>query len=333
MATMIHHRWSFEKCIRLIALTVLVILLSACSSSSEPLKVGTNIWPGYESLYLARDSNLFDDKAIELVELPNATRVIQAIKTGDIDIAGLTLDEYLTLISAGYQASIIAVMDYSEGADVLIARPHITALGHLRDKTIVVEKTAVGALLLQGALEQGNLSLQDIHLINATVNEHDRQWENSAVDAIVTFEPVRSRLLNKGGQVLFDSSEIPGRIVDVLVATEQSIQKKPEQIKQLLKAHFRALTLMMSDPDKAASLMSARMNLPQNQIWASFEGLHIPGKSENIHLLKRDRKNTLIRAQQLQQLMLENALLSREIPLTVEIFNPSFLSSDQKSRQ
>jgi len=42
-------------------------------------------------------------------------------------------------------------------------------------------------------------------------------FKKRQVDAIVTFEPVKSELLSSGANILFDSHQIPGRIVDVLV--------------------------------------------------------------------------------------------------------------------
>lgn len=310
---------------KLLTVCIAFLLLSACDQPKEKLKVGSNIWPGYESLYLARESGFLTDQHIELVELPNATRVIQAFQSGDLDVAGLTLDEYLTLLARGYKARIITIMDYSEGADVLITRPEIQSLQQLEGAVIVLEKTAVGAILLQGALDSVSLTVGQVTLKNAPVNQHDNRWQNPEVDAIVTFEPVRSRLLEAGGKVLFDSRQIPGRIVDVLVASENSLNSKPEQIRHLLNGHFRALSMMMSAPDKAAEIMSVRLKTPPDKVWQLFEGLHIPGLQENRYLLESSLPDTLKRTEALKQLMLESDLLSRDITIDASLFNASYL--------
>ncbi|MBB1486936.1 ABC transporter substrate-binding protein [Oceanospirillum sediminis] len=310
---------------RLLAVCIALLLLSACDQSKETLKVGSNIWPGYESLYLARESGFLEGQPIELVELPNATRVLQAFQSGDLDVAGLTLDEYLTLLARGYKARVIAIMDYSEGADVLIARPEIQSLQQLEGAVIVLEKTAVGAILLQGALDSANLTVSQVTLKNAPVNQHDHRWKNPEVDAIVTFEPVRSRLLEAGGKVLFDSRQIPGRIVDVLVASEKSLNNKSGQIRHLLNGHFRALTMMMSAPDKAAEIMSVRLKISQDKVWQLFDGLHIPGLQENRYLLESNLPDTLKRTEALKRLMLESDLLNRNISLDASLFDANYL--------
>ena len=49
---------------------VLIVLLACvgCTPDPEPiLRVGTNVWPGYEPLYLARDLGYLDE-SIRLVE-------------------------------------------------------------------------------------------------------------------------------------------------------------------------------------------------------------------------------------------------------------------------
>lgn len=49
------------------------------------------------------------------------------------------------------------------------------------------------------------------------VDEHEGAFGSGKVDAVVTFEPVRSRLLARGAVQIFDRRQIPGEIIHVLV--------------------------------------------------------------------------------------------------------------------
>ena len=75
---------------------VLMTNLLACSNrlAHEP-HVETNIWPGYEPLYLARHDKYLQDDKVHLIKYSSAAQVIQAYRNKLIDAAALTLDEVL----------------------------------------------------------------------------------------------------------------------------------------------------------------------------------------------------------------------------------------------
>ena len=115
---------------RLLALVLAALFVAACSAPGTPLRVGSNVWPGYEFLYLAREKGLYDE-SIRLVELASASDVMDALRAGDIEAGALTLDETITLASEGVDLVVVLVFDISAGADVLMTKPSITRLeGH-----------------------------------------------------------------------------------------------------------------------------------------------------------------------------------------------------------
>lgn len=193
-------------------------LLGCSPRYQPPLTVGTNTWIGYEPLYLARDLGYYEGANLRLVELASTTQALDALRVGSLDLAGLTLDEALLLAQEGVPIAVIWVLNTSAGADALLAKPGITTLDALRGKRIGVEQTAVGGYMLNAALAQANLQVSDIRVVPLPLDEHWPAWQANAIDAVVTFDPVRQKILNAGGQVVFSSADIPGQIVDVLVA-------------------------------------------------------------------------------------------------------------------
>ncbi len=294
----------------MLCIIVAVSILVACSKPAEPpLRVGTNNWPGYELLYLARSLKFYDDTSIRLVELKNASDVMHAMRTRNLEAAALTLDESLTLIQDGIDVRIILVMDVSNGADALLVKPHINTLTDLNGKKIAVEYTAVGAILLDAALEKADLTASDVDIISCTLEEHERCYTSN--DAIITFEPVRTALLNKGARQLFDSSQIPGRIIDVLVVHHDVIKRNPESLKRLLSGYFQAVEHLQIQPDDATTRMAPRLGITPEEILTSYEGLSIPGLSGNrVSLKNHELKNTI---SNLSRLMLEKKLLIKSI--------------------
>ena len=225
---------------------MLTLLVSACNSTEPQLRIGTTIWPGYEPLYLARSLGYYDDTQVKLIELSTASDVIHSLRSGTLEGAALTLDETLTLLDDGFDLKVILVMDFSDGGDALLAKPEITSIKALRGKRIAVENSNVGAILLDGALLAAELTAADVEIISCTLEEHINCY--SSADAVVTYEPFRTKLLQLGAHQLFDSSQMPGRIVDVLVVHAESTNNNPLSLEQLQQVISKRTIISLLNP-------------------------------------------------------------------------------------
>lgn len=301
--------------------------LNGCAQRQEPLlRVASNVWSGYETLYLARSLGYYEDKNIRLVEMPSNSQVSQALRNGMIEAACLTLDEALTLMQDGMDLRVVLVMDVSHGADVVLARPGIDSLQALRGKRIGVENAAVGAVMLDAALAVGELLPQDVTIVPLTVDEHAAAYLAGKIDAAVTFEPVRSKLLKAGAKVLFDSSQVPGRIVDVLVVRAEITAAHTQALKVLLQGHFRALEHLASQPQDAAKRMEPRLG---ENVLAQFMGLNLPDLKGNRALLSGNPAPLKSTATELADLMLTRKLLQKKVSVE-RLADPSFLPEGKK---
>ena len=304
----------------LLALT----LLPGCGQSTPPFRVGTNIWIGYETLYVAEHKGYFGDSPIRLVTMHNATEIQQALRSGVLEVAALTLDEALNLLQEGVDIRVVLVMDSSHGADVLMARPEIASLADLRGKRIGVESTAVGAVMLQGALAAAGLTPADVQVVDMGIQQHIGAYLEGRVDAVVSFEPVRSELLKSGATVLFDSSDIPDRVIDVLVTTADIANSRRDMLETLIAGHFRALADYRASPMEAATIMKRRQGMSPEEIVESYKGLRIPDLADNLGYLSPPSPRIEATAEGLARLMYENRLLQR-VPETKGIADDRFL--------
>ena len=302
-----------------------ILFLNGCDSIPQNvLKVGTNLWPGYESLYLAQDLGYFDNKPIKLVELPSATEVSHAFRNGALDVAALTLDEALVLMQYVPDLRVILVMDVSAGADVLLAKPTITSLAGLKGKRVGVENTAVGAILLDGALHAEKLNISDIKFQSIMVNEHESAYKNGLVDAVVTFEPHKSKLISLGAITLFDSSQIPGRIVDVLVTRQSVIEQDKEPLKTVIASHFKALEYLKQNTSDATLRIAPRLGVPSTEVMKQFEGITLPNVLENHNYLSVESSTLSAAVDKLISLMKGKKLLFKSIDPS-KLINGNFL--------
>ena len=308
-------RRTFLRCSLLGLLTTPALSLLGCSKTEPLLRIASNVWPGYELIYLARQLGYFDEREIRLTEVPSATVCIQLLAAGSIEGAMLTLDEVLTARAEGLDLRVIAVLDVSLGGDVLLARPDIDSLAQLKGKRIGVEQSAVGAVMLDAVLQKAELVPTDIDAVYMTVNKHRDAYHKGEVDALITFEPVKTQLLQNDARLLFSSAEIPGRIIDVLAVLPAAIESNPSALTKLVGAHFKARRYFLDQPGDASPLLAERLQLAPADVPAAYTGLELPDLEQNRHYLQGAAPLLEKSAQELLRIMETAQLLPGPVTL------------------
>ncbi len=301
-----------------------LVATSGCDSPGSLLRVGTNVWPGYEPLYLAREQGLYNNHHIKLVELPSASDVIDALRLGHLEGGALTLDEVLALVQEGQDLVIVLVFNISAGADMLMAHPDIHTLSDLRGKTIALETTAVGAMMLKSAMDFADLPDDSLHIRHMNLNDQLRAYQSGSIDAMITFEPYSTELARAGAKVLFDSSAIKGQIVDVLAVRRTVLEKQPQHLRELIEGYMQARQLMQTSPEASFAIMNQRLRLPDEQISTMFDGLELPDTEENRRLLSGEPSPLRRNADGLAQLMVKQKLMPAP-PQLKQFTDPRFL--------
>lgn len=318
------------KFLILLIMTVSLFGLAGCTREPAPvLRVGGNIWPGYEPLYLARDLNYFSGATIHPVELTSATQVIRAYQNDAIDAACLTLDEALLLASQGEDFRIVLVADFSNGADVVVGASGMTRMTDLKGKRVGVEDTALGAFFLARALQESGMQFRDVRVVPLQVQDHEQAFISGKVDAVVTFEPVSGRLLKRGVPILFDSSRIPGEIVDVLLVRTSYLEHNTEIVANLLRGWQQAQDYMTRAPDDAQVRMAHREGVTVAEMRTGLQGVHLPSRDENHQLLTGGAATLKPVLQRLAKFMLENKLLEKAVPVDKLIESRDLLTVQQ----
>ena len=203
--------------------------------------LSVSVWPGTESLIVAREMGLLPREKINFVEMSWSSSSMRAFGNRAVDIVGLSLSETILLHELGNPFHVILVIDNSNGADAIISKENVSNISDLRGKKIGVEVRSSGHYLLSRALEEAGLTLKDIELIPINLPESENAIAELGVDAVVTAEPWLTRIVKKGGHVLYDSTQTPGEFIRVLVARESTIDESGSALAELVTAHFKYL--------------------------------------------------------------------------------------------
>lgn len=302
--------------LKVVALALLLInLISGCSDTGSPLTVASFKWPGYESLFLAQREGWLDQRGIRIVEKKSATEVVTALAAGEVDAATLTLDEVLRAREQGIALQVVMVFDESAGSDALVTRQPLTSLAALRGLRIGVETSAVGALMLHKILEEAGLHEADVELLDSAIDQQVELWNSGKVDALITYEPVLTQLLNQDAHRLYDSRRAPGLIVDVLAVRTGLASSHRNHLRALTGAHFKALQRLRINPQDTAYRMAGHLGLTGRDVLEALRGMQLPDLAVNRKYLVDDG-HVVESARDISALMLRGHLLSRQADLT-----------------
>ncbi len=242
------------------------LALASCSlRSSEPLRIGISDWPPYEFLHLAREKGFFEQEGIEvrLIEFASMSDARRAFEHRQIDGGLFSIFETLHVRDQSHRALQIAlIIDFSDGADAILARPPIRAVAELRGKRIGIDLGALGIYVAERALSRHGLSLDDVTVVRVEDIDMIRFLEEGRVDAVVNYPPTRTHIEQKGlAHAIFTSRQIPGEIVDVLALDGAVIQERPADVARLIRAFYRAVDYARTHPQDAYRIMAQREHL------------------------------------------------------------------------
>ncbi len=288
-----------------------ITLLGGCAPPRPPLRVGAIVFPGYELLFLARAMGWLNPALVRLIELHNSSDSVRALAAGKLEAALLTMDEMISARAGGVDLRAVMVLDTSNGADQVLARPGVS-LARLAGRRIAVEDASVGALMMASLLEKAGLRPDQVIKIPTTQSRALEVYQKGLADVVVTAEPWAGQIKAKGGRTIFDSSAVPDRIVDVLAVRADVMGTHADAIQHLVATHFKALKLWRENPEQAAPLVAPRLQVAPDQVLASFEGLNLPDAAQNQALLRPGGglSNVLPR---LQSILLDAKLLSKPV--------------------
>jgi NitT/TauT family transport system substrate-binding protein len=120
-------------------------------------------------------------------------------------------------------------------------------------------------------LESAKLRERDITVVNTSDADIVGAFAAKDTTATVTWKPQLSEILaNPNAQLVFDSSKIPGEIMDLMVVNTQTLKANPKLGKALLGAWYETVGIMMKN-DAAGKAARTAMAKASGTDLAGFE--------------------------------------------------------------
>jgi NitT/TauT family transport system substrate-binding protein len=219
-------RISFSAILALSAVAGFGLSQSAVAATPT-FTVGWSVYAGWNPYFYMAKSGILKKWAdkygiVIKVQRFDYAASLDAFVGKNIDACTMTNMEALDMpAAAGVDSTAIIVGDYSNGNDAVLARNNLT-LAQLPGKHIMLVQKTVSEYLLERAMDMNGLAAQIPQLRLTNTSDSDLVGAflgNQSNQVAVTWKPLVSQILAQGGNVkpLFDSSKIPGEILDLLV--------------------------------------------------------------------------------------------------------------------
>jgi NitT/TauT family transport system substrate-binding protein len=237
----------------LFALAIALVALPAIAQNK--FRVAWSHYAGWEPWGYAQQAGILDKWAkkygidIELTLVNDYVESINLYTSGKFDACAMTNMDVLTIPAVGgVDSTAVIVGDFSNGNDGIVVK-NGKSVKDLKGRSVKLVEFTVSHYLLARALELNGMSERDIKTVNTSDADIAAVFAADANGAAVTWNPPLQQARNaKGATMVFDSSMVPGEIIDLMVVRTSA----PDTLKKALTgAWFEVLALMTAN-DKAA---------------------------------------------------------------------------------
>ena len=264
----------------ILALTAVAMTTLAGRVSAEPLKIGYSDWPGWVAWEIGIKKDWFKEEGVEVkFEWYDYVESMDAYVSGQIDAVGMTNGDALVTGSTGKPSVGILINDYSNGNDMIVAKPGIESVKDLKGKKIGLEEGFVSHLLLLKALELNGMSPDDVTIVNTPTNETPQVLASGAVDAVAAWQPSSGQALKvvAGSKPIFTSKDVAGLIYDNLYVSPESLEKRRDDWKKVIKVWYRIVTFLKDEDhlDEVLEILSSRVSVKPAEYEPFLDGTNI----------------------------------------------------------
>jgi NitT/TauT family transport system substrate-binding protein len=263
-------RWANLRTVSVLAVSLLALFLQPAIAEPPTFTIGWSVYAGWNPyFYMARSGVLkrWADKygVVIKVQRFDYAASLEAFVAKNLDACTMTNMEALDMpAAAGVDSTAVIVGDYSNGNDAVLARNNLT-LAQLSGRPILLVQKTVSEYLLERAMEMNGLGteLPRLKLLNTSDSDLVGAFLGDRKNQVaVTWKPLVSEILaqDTGVRELFDSSRIPGEILDLLVV-RSDVLKRPDGAgvrfaKAVTGAWYETMAQMTSTGPSSANAIS-----------------------------------------------------------------------------
>lgn len=278
-----------KKLVKKLAATLSVLALTTgfagAATAQTPLRIGFSDWPGWTPWQIAVDKGWFKQAGVDVdMQWFDYSASLDAFSAGKLDGDFVANGDGLAIGGSGAKNKLIMLTDYSNGNDMIIAKPGITSIKQLAGQKVGIEVGLVEHLLLEHALTANGMALSAVTLVNTPTNNTPQVLASGAVAAIGAWQPVddQAMLQLPGARPIYTSAQAPGLIFDGLAVSPESLKERPQDWLKVIKVWYRILAYINNPATHADAMkiMAARDGVDPKTYQHFVKGTHLLSLAE-----------------------------------------------------
>jgi NitT/TauT family transport system substrate-binding protein len=241
---------------KLFAALLFSLLALPALAQGQKFNIAWSHYTGWEPWGYAQQAGILDKWAkkygiqIELTLVNDYMESVNLYTAGKYQGVAITNMDALTVPAAGgVDSTVLIVGDFSNGNDGIVVKDG-TSVKDLKGRSVNLVELSVSHYLLARALSINGMTERDVKVVNTSDADIASVFTTSAKGAAVTWNPPLQQARNaKGATLVFDSSKIPGEIIDTMLVRTNT----PDTLKKALVGAWYETMAAMSGTDKAAA--------------------------------------------------------------------------------
>ncbi|MEM1345853.1 MAG: putative urea ABC transporter substrate-binding protein, partial [Pseudomonadota bacterium] len=197
---------------------------------------------------------------VEIVQINDYIECINQYTAGAFDgVSATNMDTLSIPAGGGVDTTALIVGDFSNGNDAVLVKGEASDITALAGKPVNLVELSVSHYLLARGLDAAGLSEADLAaVINTSDADMVAAFATSDVEAVVTWNPLVGTILETGNATkVYDSSDIPGEIVDLMVVSTETLEANPAFGRAVVGAWYETMALMSSDTPEGVAARTA----------------------------------------------------------------------------
>jgi len=278
-------------------------LPAAWAAEANAVRVRVNIWVGCVGGLVANGDldttpgSIYAQKGLKVSFkiIDDWTDGASALATDNVDVMLTTADvwakDYAQFKARGFGAHAFLLVDWSRGADGIIAAQGINSLKDLVGKKVAFAPYTPSHFLLYTGLKESGLSApqrsaifsQGIHTKDGI--EPATLFAQQKVDAAVAWDPDMSDAVEKrpGSRKIYDTRTARNLIADILVVSDRFAARNPQTVSKFAEGWLEGVRFVGEQPARAYTLIGniKDFNIPTDLAKSMLGGVKLADRNDH----------------------------------------------------
>ncbi|MFD1708874.1 ABC transporter substrate-binding protein [Siminovitchia sediminis] len=317
-----------------ISMAILMLIAAGCSNSSNEgaegqeggdgseetlsVKMAVQPWVGNGPFWIAEEMGIDEKHGINLetVSFEQDSDMNAAFASDKVDVANLATHTTIRMkANQDLDMKAIIFMDESLEADAILATEDIQSVNDLKGQRIAFEEGATSELLLQQALSEEGMTLEDVETVFMPAHQAGLSMISGDVKTAVTYAPYINEVLDKkkeeGVHLLYTGANSPGLISDIVVAKTSFFEENPEVKEKLRAVWDEALQYWRDNDEEGNEIVAKGSGISAGELPGILSGLKFYNSEEQAEKVSSGELKEA--AETIQKLMLEGGSMDKEI--------------------